>query len=94
MMASLGSKRRPICVRVATEQQLQLVADECARWSIQFIAELAPGSPPELEELQLAIAARQPVPAQVRVGRNERCPCGSGRKFKKCCIDAALPSST
>ena len=21
------------------------------------------------------------------VGRNEKCPCGSGKKFKKCCID-------
>lgn len=21
-----------------------------------------------------------------RVGRNERCPCGSGRKFKACCL--------
>lgn len=20
------------------------------------------------------------------VGRNDRCPCGSGRKFKKCCL--------
>lgn len=25
-----------------------------------------------------------PVP---RVGRNEPCPCGSGKKFKRCCID-------
>lgn len=22
----------------------------------------------------------------VRIGRNDDCPCGSGRKFKKCCI--------
>ncbi|WP_369291525.1 SEC-C metal-binding domain-containing protein [Sphingobium sp. DC-2] len=22
----------------------------------------------------------------VKVGRNEPCPCGSGLKFKKCCI--------
>ena len=22
-----------------------------------------------------------------RVGRNESCPCGSGRKFKKCCMN-------
>lgn len=22
----------------------------------------------------------------VKVGRNEVCPCGSGRKFKKCCL--------
>ena len=25
---------------------------------------------------------RRPVP---RVGRNDPCPCGSGRKYKKCC---------
>lgn len=24
---------------------------------------------------------------RVKVGRNEKCPCGSGVKFKKCCID-------
>lgn len=23
----------------------------------------------------------------VRAGRNDNCPCGSGKKFKKCCID-------
>jgi hypothetical protein len=23
------------------------------------------------------------------VGRNDTCPCGSGRKFKHCCIDKA-----
>ena len=22
---------------------------------------------------------------QIRLGRNEPCPCGSGKKFKKCC---------
>jgi len=21
------------------------------------------------------------------VGRNEKCPCGSGKKFKNCCVD-------
>ena len=21
------------------------------------------------------------------VGRNDRCPCGSGRKYKKCCLE-------
>jgi hypothetical protein len=25
----------------------------------------------------------------VRVGRNDSCPCGSGRKYKKCCLGAA-----
>jgi uncharacterized protein len=31
-----------------------------------------------------ASATRAPV---ARVGRNEPCPCGSGKKFKRCCID-------
>ncbi len=31
------------------------------------------------------------TPRQLRrgkVGRNESCPCGSGKKFKKCCLTA------
>ena len=23
----------------------------------------------------------------MKIGRNEPCPCGSGKKYKKCCID-------
>lgn len=37
----------------------------------------------------------------IRAGRNDPCPCGSGEKFKRCCIDkkktskgdSACPSS-
>ena len=25
--------------------------------------------------------------AQAKVGRNDRCPCGSGKKYKNCCAD-------
>ena len=27
----------------------------------------------------------EPVVATVKVGRNDPCPCGSGKKYKKCC---------
>ena len=26
---------------------------------------------------------------RIKIGRNDPCPCGSGKKFKKCCIDKA-----
>jgi preprotein translocase subunit SecA len=26
-----------------------------------------------------------PVVAQPKIGRNDQCPCGSGKKYKKCC---------
>ena len=25
-----------------------------------------------------------------KIGRNEPCPCGSGKKFKKCCIEKGI----
>ncbi|HEY3743583.1 MAG TPA: SEC-C domain-containing protein [Bryobacteraceae bacterium] len=31
-------------------------------------------------------AAEEPSVANRKVGRNERCPCGSGLKFKRCCL--------
>ncbi|AWN49733.1 DUF1186 domain-containing protein [Methylobacterium terrae] len=48
----------------------------------------------DLDEDGFAIPERNPYRD---VGRNDPCPCGSGRKFKKCCLDkveqglAALP---
>lgn len=32
---------------------------------------------------------REPQRASAKVGRNDLCPCGSGKKFKKCCGKAA-----
>jgi preprotein translocase subunit SecA len=44
----------------------------------------------ELDQARMAGAGeRQPVQQVVRgaakVGRNDPCPCGSGKKYKKCC---------
>jgi len=43
----------------------------------------------EVQEVRHAMEMQgkksQPRAAPVRVGRNDPCPCGSGRKFKKCC---------
>ncbi len=43
----------------------------------------------ELDQLQFvggeASTKKQPVLAQAKAGRNDPCPCGSGKKYKKCC---------
>ena len=38
----------------------------------------------EAEQTTPAINEYHPGP---KVGRNDPCPCGSGKKYKKCCID-------
>jgi len=46
-------------------------------------------SAPSLDVLsRLDEPAAAPAPivnAERKIGRNDPCPCGSGRKFKKCC---------
>ena len=32
-------------------------------------------------------ADRSPISTNVKIGRNDPCPCGSGKKFKKCCLN-------
>lgn len=39
----------------------------------------------KMEEPSEEEASLQPAIADDKVGRNDPCPCGSGRKFKKCC---------
>ena len=43
----------------------------------------------ELDQLQFVggpgTTKKQPVLTQKKAGRNDACPCGSGKKYKKCC---------
>ncbi len=40
----------------------------------------------------LGKVADEPVRASPQPGRNAPCPCGSGRKYKKCCLTASEPT--
>ncbi len=42
----------------------------------------------ELKRLEIvnALNKRNVLPLSGKIGRNESCPCGSGKKFKKCCF--------
>ncbi len=69
--------------------------DEIAQVSAKLIAllpsavETLQAFASEIEEIRLEDSESEPpakVPvATARVGRNESCPCGSGKKYKKCC---------
>jgi len=32
------------------------------------------------------VEVTQPVRGVARIGRNQKCPCGSEKKYKKCCL--------
>jgi preprotein translocase subunit SecA len=37
---------------------------------------------------------KQPVRTAKKVGRNDPCPCGSGKKYKNCCLDRDLAANS
>ena len=47
----------------------------------EVAATAASGGNPEAQEEKVP---QTPIKAEVKVGRNEPCPCGSGKKFKNC----------
>lgn len=38
-----------------------------------------------LQNSKKMINGKEPIPNKPKVGRNDSCPCGSGKKYKKCC---------
>ncbi len=36
---------------------------------------------------KLSLIENQPIRAEIKIGRNDPCPCGSGKKYKKCCLN-------
>ena len=80
-MAKLGTEKNPIIVRVQNEERWRYVAEQCD-W--QYIIGLEADEPEDISDLEKAL--NPPLPARSeKFGRNDPCPCGSGKKYKKCC---------
>lgn len=75
--------------------ELEAELIETKGWSAADIAELRAGGAQYNRHRNSAVFPLQhegpmfekslPARAKVAVGRNDPCPCGSGKKFKKCC---------
>jgi tetratricopeptide (TPR) repeat protein len=59
-------------------------ADAAARTAGQGLSRPPPWGPEDLPATTSRLRAG-PLTGKPKVGRNESCPCGSGKKFKKCC---------
>ena len=83
--AKLGTEKNPAVVNVQTEErvkELEAVFEENG-WTYKI--ELEPDKPEDITDLEILLNPQKPKIAEKKVGRNEPCPCGSGKKFKKCC---------
>src|SRR5262245_47370077 len=96
--AALATERT-LCIRYAcdTGQIESLSGAKDGRWSgqnfVDALKEVLPDLDPVLAKRQVLLRqlyrralSRKTIRLQApKLGRNERCPCGSGKKYKKCC---------
>ncbi|MCL0060628.1 SEC-C metal-binding domain-containing protein [Dehalococcoidia bacterium] len=84
-MARLGTAKNPVIVRVQNEERANEILSICETHGWQFIIGIEPDKPEDISDIDRALS---PAPSH-RVGptisRNEPCPCGSGKKYKRCC---------
>ena len=99
-MAKLGTKARPIIFRAATESRTMELVELCNKRNWIFIAEIGSNEPEDISQIEYMLNPApfnfvEPksnkknttvINTEKQIGRNDNCTCGSGLKFKKCCM--------
>jgi SWIM/SEC-C metal-binding protein len=94
-MTRLGTKKKPAVIRVQSQERAEEVLDLCADYDWEIIVGVEEDKPEDITDvLKLLEPERFVTRVAPRVGRNDPCLCGSGAKYKKCCLRTASASAT
>ena len=83
--AKLGTENNPAVVRVQTEERVKELEPIFEKNGWKYTIELEPDKPEDITALEILLNPIKTKIAEKKVVRNEPCPCGSGKKYKKCC---------
>jgi SWIM/SEC-C metal-binding protein len=84
-MAKLGTKQKPAVVHVQDMQRAGEIMALCDKRGWQVVAGIEPDKPEDITDIEKLLNPPKPT-TTVIIGRNEPCPCGSGKKYKHCCL--------
>ena len=100
-MGKLGISGNPIRLSVQNESRMEEVVAICERKNWIFVCGIEPEYPEDISELEYMFNPKQfkgkrpkmkssenttIIKTGPSIGRNDLCPCGSGKKYKKCCL--------
>lgn len=83
--AKLGSEKNPAVVRVQTETRFTEVSALFESHGWQCRISIEPDKAEDVGDLERLLHPQKPTVVAKKIGRNEPCTCGSGKKFKTCC---------
>ncbi len=83
--SKLGSDKNPAVINVQTEERAKELETIFVENSWKYKIEIEPDKPEDITDLEILLNPQKPMISEKKVKRNEPCPCGSGKKYKKCC---------
>jgi SWIM/SEC-C metal-binding protein len=83
--AKLGTEKKPAVVNVQTKTKFKEVESIFKKHGWKYTIELNKDKPEDIIDLEILLNPTKPEIIKKKVGRNAPCPCGSGKKYKKCC---------
>jgi SWIM/SEC-C metal-binding protein len=93
-VAQLGTHKHPAIVRVNSLSRGEEIVALCHDHGWQVIVGVEPDEPEDISDVEELLSRERereivrPLRSPPRVAPNDYCPCGSGKKFKKCCSAA------
>lgn len=85
-MSKLGSKEKPAIVKVRNQERAMEIMDICNSRGWQVIIGIEPSNDEDISDVERLLNPPKPAVSQ-KIDRNAPCPCGSGKKYKKCCLN-------
>jgi SWIM/SEC-C metal-binding protein len=81
----LGTEKKPANVTVQTEERSKELSAvfEKNGWTCNITVDA--DVPEDINDLEILLNPIKTSIAEEKIGRNDPCPCGSGKKYKKCC---------
>lgn len=86
-MRQTGAEKKSIVLRVKTMARAEEILARCESKGVKAVVGIEPDKPEDITDLEKKTSLSAPVGVPPKIGRNEYCPCGSGRKYKKCCLN-------
>jgi len=86
-MSKLGTKEKPAVVKVCNEIRAMEIMNLCDKNGWQVIVGIEPTENEDISDVERLLNPPKSAVSQ-KVDRNAPCPCGSGKKSKKCCYNS------
>ena len=82
--AKLGTEKNPAVVSVKTKERQKELAAIFKKNGWEYKITIDANKPENITDLSRLLKPVKPMMVKEKVGRNDPCPCGSGKKYKKC----------